>query len=713
MKPVLRLAAGLLAIVVLGVVALAAYLAFLFDANDYRDQLISTVKAQTGRDLKLNGPIELSLFPWLGFSIGAAELGNAAGFSDRPFASLASAEARVKILPLVGGNVEIDRVTINGLQLSLERRKDGQTNWADLGATSAGEERTGSAGESGAGQGGAAGSSPGAVSIGGIEVASAAIRWSDAVAGTDYQFNQVDFTSGQMDPEKPFDFSGGMGFSVSQPAANGRLDFSGRATLDPEHQKYTFSQMRFELKAEGAGLPGGRIEAGALADMAIDLNAGTISVGNMNVKIYDLIVSGAANVEGLKKALSYTGRLEIDGFNPRMLMASMGMTPPATANAERLKRASLSANLAGNQRSIKLTDIAASLDDSDISGSLAVTDFASSALAFDLSVNQLDVDTYLPPAATAPETAPVPTPGGGSSSQSAPLDLRGHSVQGRLRVGSLKASGMQMSNVDTGISLSNGKLSLTPKAGLYGGALKSTVVLVAQGKTEQISIDGGVSGVQIGGLLRDMTAKPERLTGTGNVDLNLSGRGLSAPQLKQSMDGTIRVVLKNGAVKGVNIAQFLREAESRIKGSAVDTAQGAQQTDFSDMSATVALGGGIARNNDLSLRSPLLRVTGEGEANLVRESIDYLVKASVVGTLTGQGGKSLDDVRGVTVPVRVGGTFAAPTYRLDAEALLKEAAGARLEVEKAKVKEKVEAVREKAEEQLKDELKKGLEGLFK
>ena len=710
MKSVLRLIAGLFAIVVLVVVALAAYLAFLFDANDYRDQLITTVKAQTGRDLTLNGPIELSLFPWLGFSIGAAELGNAPGFSDRPFASLASAEARVKLLPLVGGNVEIDRVTINGLQLSLERRKDGQTNWADFGRSKEAPAPDSTTSSSDEDQG-----ATGALRVGGIEVTDAAVRWTDAMAGADYLLNQVDFSTGGIAPTEPFDFKGGFDFSVSQPAANGRLGFSGQATLDTEQQKYSLRQMRFELNAEGAGLPGGKIEAGALADAMVDLNAGTLSVGNMNVKLYDLLISGGLNVEGLSDSPNYSGRIEIDGFNPRALMASMGLNAPATANAERLKRARLSANVSGTAQSVKLSNLAGSLDDSEISGSLAVADFSRQALTFDLSINQLDVDSYLPPSTAAPETAPKSNDGAGGAAK--PLDLRGPAVKGRLRVGSLKVSGLQMSQVDTGVVLSNGKLTLTPKAALYGGSLDADVGVLAQGKTEQLSLNGGVSGVSIGGLLRDLTAKPERLTGTGNVSMNLSGRGLGSAALRSTLDGSVRLVLKDGAVKGVNVAQFLREAQARLQGSNADTAQGAQQTDFSDMSATVSLGGGVARNSDLSLRSPLLRVSGEGQANLVKETIDYLAKASVVGTLTGQGGKSLDDVRGVTVPVRVGGTFAAPTYRLDVEALLKEAAGARLEEQKAKVKEqvdqKVEEVREKAKDQIKDELKKGLEGLFK
>ena len=74
---------------------------------------------------------------------------------------------------------------------------------------------------------------------------------------------------------------------------------------------------------------------------------------------------------------------------------------------------------------------------------------------------------------------------------------------------------------------------------------------------------------------------------------------------------------------------------------------------------------GVARNNDLDMKSPLLRVAGEGEINIGGDSLNYLVKASIVGTSKGQGGREVEELRGVTVPVRVSGPLASPSYKLD------------------------------------------------
>ncbi|RPH62238.1 MAG: AsmA family protein, partial [Burkholderiales bacterium] len=100
--------------------------------------------------------------------------------------------------------------------------------------------------------------------------------------------------------------------------------------------------------------------------------------------------------------------------------------------------------------------------------------------------------------------------------------------------------------------------------------------------------------------------------------------------------------------------------------SAVEqAASGSEQTAFSSLAASFAIRDGVAHNDDLDLRSPLLRVGGSGRIDLVGESIDYVARVSVVGTLSGQGGAELAALRGVTVPVQLSGPFASPSYRVD------------------------------------------------
>ncbi len=161
-------------------------------------------------------------------------------------------------------------------------------------------------------------------------------------------------------------------------------------------------------------------------------------------------------------------------------------------------------------------------------------------------------------------------------------------------------------------------------------------------------------------------------SGTATMNANLAMQGATGAEMRQTLSGNAAFSFTGGAVKGVNIARLLRDAQVKLKGGAA-TASGAEpnQTDFSELTGTVTLAHGVARNEDLSAKSPLLRVSGKGSADLVNEQMDYLVHATVVASLEGQGGKGLEQLKGLTVPIRISGPFANLSYRPDVQAIVK------------------------------------------
>ena len=116
------------------------------------------------------------------------------------------------------------------------------------------------------------------------------------------------------------------------------------------------------------------------------------------------------------------------------------------------------------------------------------------------------------------------------------------------------------------------------------------------------------------------------------------------------------------------------------------------------------------------MKSPLLRVSGEGEVNLRASSLNYLLKATVVDTSKGQMGAERDKLHGVTVPVRIKGALSEPKYSLDLTAAIKENAGAKLDEVKQEAKQKLEEkrqeVQKKAEQKAGAAISEGLKKLF-
>ena len=104
------------------VIALIALLAFVatFDANNYKSQIVEQVENATGRDFRIDGDINLSVFPWIGLKVEGVSLGNAEGFSAPQFASIKQIDVRVNVLPLLKKQVQINTIRLHGLDVSLE-----------------------------------------------------------------------------------------------------------------------------------------------------------------------------------------------------------------------------------------------------------------------------------------------------------------------------------------------------------------------------------------------------------------------------------------------------------------------------------------------------------------------------------------------------------------------------------------------------------------
>jgi len=208
----------------------------------------------------------------------------------------------------------------------------------------------------------------------------------------------------------------------------------------------------------------------------------------------------------------------------------------------------------------------------------------------------------------------------------------------------------------------------------------------------QLAIRQKLSGVSIGPLLRD-ALKQDLLDGRGDVALDVTATGNTVSAIKKSLNGSAALNLKDGAIKGINLAQSLRNAKAMFTGGTRDSEQAAtagEKTDFSNLSASFVIRNGVAHNDDLLAKSPFLRLTGAGDINIAQGSLTYLAKAAVVATSSGQGGEEPGDLKGLTVPVRVSGPFAALKYKLEFGSAFSDSAKQQFEEKKEELKDKLE-----------------------
>jgi AsmA protein len=312
--------------------------------------------------------------------------------------------------------------------------------------------------------------------------------------------------------------------------------------------------------------------------------------------------------------------------------------------------------------------LAGKLVDSNVKARLDVAGFAAPAIRFDVEVDQLDLDRYL---AEQPAGKGAPAAKQKKPEKEEPFDLSGLralNAAGTLKIGSLKANNVKASNVSAQMKAKDGRVDLNPlRADFYQGKLASAISVNAAPATPTFAVKHNMSGIGVGSLLKDL-ADADLLEGKGDITADVTTQGNTVSALKKALDGTASLKMADGALKGIDIAGSIRNAKARLgalRGEHEQAADKAQKTDFSELTATFKIAKGVARNNDLSLKSPLLRVGGEGEVNIGEDRLNYLVKASIVGTSKGQGGRDTEELSGITVPVRLAGPLEKPSYKLD------------------------------------------------
>ncbi len=668
MKGPIKWLAAVVGVILVLFIAAAILLPLLIDPNDYKQELADQVKEHTGRDLRIDGDIELSVFPWIGIKLGKVTLSNAAGFDNPVFAGTDKVSIRIKLLPLFSKRLEMDTVTVHGLTLNLARDANGHNNWDDLAKAGGAEPSASTSTDTPSVSDGQAAV---ALAIGGLDIDDANLSWIDASQNQRFEIANLSVTTGAIGAGEPVDLKIALDIQAGEPAIDSHVTVEG----------------------------------------LLDYNAAdkSLLVDELQVVIEDLKLSGRIRVSNIDTAPSTDGTISIAEFNPKKLLDSLSMEAPQTNDPDALTRVSLEAAIRANAERLVVNPLTIRIDDSTLSGEISLPDLKSQALRFDLALDAIDVDRYLAPekntsgntAASTTASTTAATPGAAVAATEVPTEaLRKLDAVGRMKIGKLKITKLNLSAVDMSVKAKNGLIKLHPLgANLYNGTYRGNIVVDARGKTPRVTVDENLLGVLAGPLLKDLNGH-DTITGAGNVNVALQTVGASAEEVKKNLNGSADFAFTKGAINGVNIAGMIREAYARIKGTELPAEEVEQKTDFSELRGSLHIVNGIASNNDFTAMTPLLRINGKGTANLPAQTMDYRIKATVVTTLKGEGGEELKDLVGIPIPIHVTGSFSDPSYALDTEALAEAVAKSKLQ--------------DVLEDKIGDDTVKGLlKGLFK
>ncbi|MCD8515728.1 MAG: AsmA family protein [Burkholderiaceae bacterium] len=287
----LRITLLALLVIVVVVVAAAAIFVATFDANRYKPQIEQLVLEQTGRTLKVEGNIGLTLFPNIGAELGRITLSDKD--PSQAFVTLDATRVSVAFMPLLSGQVLVDGVTVDGLSANIIRDKGGVFNFADLmGSTE--PQSTGS----GAGDSRSVTSTRTTrsfqVDISTIAITNASIAYNDLQSGMDWQASQLNLKTGQIAPQS----SGGLELSAAVQskslALNTKVDITGDYKLDLSGQTLDLTKLSTKLTGNWQDIKD--IDTALNLNLAVNLGAGSYTLTNMDGKLKANLSGQAADL---------------------------------------------------------------------------------------------------------------------------------------------------------------------------------------------------------------------------------------------------------------------------------------------------------------------------------------------------------------------------------------------------------------------------------
>ena len=711
-------------IVALLVVALLAVLLFV-DPNDYRDDIERIVESKTGRQLTLSGDLNLSIFPWLALEAGPASLGEAPGFGDEPFVAIQEARVGVRLLPLIRGKVEVGNVRLAGARIRLITDETGRSNWADLGEQKQQPQPAPSDDQT-----------MEVPTVAGLEIEDAAVTIENRQEKSRQVVRDFNLKTGRLASGEPFELS--TDFVLDQePSLSAKVRLAAMVTADLETNAHRLARPEIDITLTGQGYPQEgipvQIRADALTadvgkelyrlealnvttnwqgegfpaagvpvtlqakDFNANLAAQTMELSGLTMDVAGGRLSGALTGKEILDAPALTGPLKLDQVSLREWAPKLGVSLPATADPKVFEKLSFSGTVAMTKSSAEVGDIVLQLDDTTAKGMLGVADFDAKALRFDLSVDRINADRYLPPPSEEPAAKPAaaepPTP--------IPVEtLRNLNARGQLQVGEAIFAGIKFTKLRLGVNARDGKVRFNPsEASMYGGNYSGDIGIDATGDVARVTLDEHISGVDFAPLFKDFF-ETDRVSGKGNANVKLAGSGKNTDDIMKTLSGNIDFKVTDGALEGTDLWYEIRRARAVLKQQAVPERSVPVRTPFTALTGSGAMKNGVLSNNDLNVAMQYLKVTGQGTVDVPASTLDYRLLATVMKIpREGADAAQVQDLVDAEIPVKITGALSDPKVRPDLEGYLKNEVKQRVDQEKDKLEEKV---KEKLGDKLKD-----------
>ena len=545
-------------VMVVGVVLLSVQ-----DVNKFKDFLARKVSERTGREMTIAGNFDLSISFSPSITADDVTFENAAWGTRPEMLKLGHVEAKVALFPMLGGDIEIERLILEDMDLLAETNEDGVGNWV-FGESKADDDEDGEL-----------------PVIEDLQVKNALVRYRDGQTG---ERHVVMIANAEADGSE----ESGANFALEGVWNNSPIDAAGTIGAGDEDVPVSIVVQMFGAKTEVTGTVG---ELDDFEDVALHLRIA-------GKKLPDLNVIGGS----------------FPAIGPYAMQADLRSGDDETYLLENFKARIAESDLAGRlelasgERPRLTADLTSALLDLD---ALLAKNESAPPTAGTVTGGEGEAGT------TAGEAAPERV------FPDDPLDfaaLDEADARVSLKVSELRYRGLLLRDAEIGLEMEQGVLRIEPlNAGLGDGNVVARMELDSRSARPDLQFDLNLSDVQLSAV-KPLFDVSEILEGPLDLDISIAGQGRTAQEIAASLGGRMDMMIGAGTIPNEYVdliaADLLRFI---VPGGEGDAAQ------LNCFVARFDLIDGVAVNNALLFDTALTTTAGKGQIDLGREMADLTV----------------------------------------------------------------------------------------
>ena len=254
------------------------------------------------------------------------------------------------------------------------------------------------------------------------------------------------------------------------------------------------------------------------------------------------------------------------------------------------------------------------------------------------------------------------------------------SMDTNLTIGQLKLENLILNNLNTSIQIKGRKITmLVSETALFNGSFSGLFTgQIPTAGNPSWRMDGKIKQFDVEEILAVLSEEKPTFRGQATIDYQLTASGISEAAIKRSLDGNVHIVISNGRLFNPKLEKVLTEAITFLNKDAAETKTELMHID--ELRTNAVFAGGVVKNNDLQMQTPLLSIAGAGKTNLITSALDYRLTLEL---------KRHNKKSTIKIPLLVSGTIEKPKYKLDLPKLIKQEAEARVQKELNKQLDKV------------------------